>query len=232
MALSSMLEVGRTALRFYGISIPLAGVGMLLTNYYEARELQRHTLIRSTLRGVLPILSALLFSVLISEHFWAVFIAGEAIALIAFSVLFRLDPPKGFDSKRVFRATIYSTDDEISRTTQQIEAFCEQWDASPVQQYMAMMSLEEICVATMANGFKGKDEGFIQIVLVALEDGGFELHIRDNAASFNPLAMELTGSLDDEGTNLDALGIAAIKKKAKSFSYRRFQGFNTVIIHL
>ena len=228
----SMLEAGRTALRFYGISIPIAGVGVLLTNYYEARELQRQTLVRSTLRGVLPILFALLFTIVAPGSFWAVFIAGETLALIAFSLLYKLDPPKGFDNKRVFRATILSTDDEISRTTEEIEAFCEQWDASPVQQYMAMMSLEEICVATMANGFRGKEKGFIQIVLVALEDGGFELHIRDNAASFNPLAMEMTGSLDDEGTNLDALGIAAIKKKAKSFSYRRFQGFNTVIIQL
>ena len=34
------------------------------------------------------------------------------------------------------------------------------------------------------------------------------------------------------GANLDALGIMTIKKKARSFSYRHFQGFNTVIIQI
>ena len=77
-----------------------------------------------------------------------------------------------------------------------------------------------------------KEDGFIQIVLVALEDGSFTLHIRDNAETFNPLAMELDGDIMDENANLEALGIAAIRKKASSFSYRHYQGFNTVIIQM
>jgi hypothetical protein len=97
---------------------------------------------------------------------------------------------------------------------------------------MTMMAMEEICVATMNNGFMGKEDGFIQIVLVALEDGSFTLHIRDNAETFNPLAMELDGDIMDENANLEALGIAAIRKKASSFSYRHYQGFNTVIIQM
>ena len=95
-----------------------------------------------------------------------------------------------------------------------------------------MMSVEEICVATLNSGFQGKADGFIQIVLIALEEGGFELHIRDNAASFNPLALEMKENPDAEGANLDALGIVAIRRKTKSFSYRHFQGFNTVIIRI
>ncbi len=228
----AMLASGRTALRLYGLGIPLAGVGILLTNYHEARQQPRETMVRSTLRGVLPILLAVLFAAIIPERFWALYAVSEALALILFSLLYQLHGRQETDDGRVFRQTIYSTGSEVSRVTEEIDSFCERWDALPAQQYMAMMSVEEICVATMTNGFRGKEDGFIQIVLVALEDGGFELHIRDNAASFNPLAMELTGNVGDDSANLDALGIMTVKKKAKSFSYRHFQGFNTVIIQI
>lgn len=229
---AAMLASARTALRLYAASIPLAGIGTLLTNTYEARQLQRQTLFRSTIRGVLPILFALVFAFLFPKQFFGVYVLSEALSLIAYSLLYRLDPVKGFDSGRIYRGTIYSTDEEVSRTTAQIEEFCERSGASPGQQYMAMMSVEEICIATMKNGFMGKKDGFIQIVLIALDEGGFELHIRDNAASYNPLAMELNGGAADEEANLDAVGIVTVKKKAKSFSYRHFQGFNTVVIEL
>ena len=228
----AMLASARTALRMYAASIPLAGIGMLLTNYYEARQLQRQTLIRSTIRGVLPIIFALVFAFLLPKQFFGVYVLSEALALIAFSLLHKIDPAKGFDGGSIYRGTIYSTDEEVSRTTSQIEEFCERSGASPGQRYMAMMFVEEICIATMKNGFMGKEDGFIQIVLIVLDEGGFELHIRDNAASYNPLAMEFNGGAAYEEANLDALGIVTIKKKAKSFSYRHFQGFNTVVIEL
>lgn len=93
-----------------------------------------------------------------------------------------------------------------------------------------MMCVEETCVATMSNGFQGKKDGFIQIVLMDLEEGGFGVHIRDNAASFNPLSMKLKGKVGNEGANMDALGIETIRKKADKFAYQHYQGFNTVVI--
>ena len=157
---------------------------------------------------------------------------ADSAPLILFSVWNRTRPLGSFDQNRVFRSTLFSTSNEISRTTGEIEAFAERWSASPRERNLAMMAVEEICVATMNSGFQGKKDGFIQIVLIALENGGFRLHIRDNASSFNPLAMELGGKVTDENANLDALGIMAIRKKAREFSYRHYQGFNTVIIEL
>ena len=69
-------------------------------------------------------------------------------------------------------------------------------------------------------------------MLVAVEDGSFTLHIRDNAETFNPLAMELDGYIMDENANLEERGRGLIRKKASSFSYRHYQGFNTVIIQM
>ena len=229
---SALLEQGRDALRLYGLSIPLAGAGILLTNYHEAKQDFGGTLFRSVVRGLIPIALAVLFTFLVPRRFWLLYLISETVSLILFGVWYRFVKEKQLDPGRVFRTTLYSNSNEISRVTGEIEAFAGRWDASPGQRYMTMMAMEEICVATMNNGFMGKEDGFIQIVLVALEDGSFTLHIRDNAETFNPLAMELDGDIMDENANLEALGIAAIRKKASSFSYRHYQGFNTVIIQM
>ena len=57
---------------------------------------------------------------------------------------------------------------------------------------------------------------------------GFTLHLRDNSFEFNPFAPQ--AGLDGEGPN--ALGMAIVKKKAKEFFYRRYQGFNTLVVIL
>lgn len=228
----ALLETGRDALRQYGLSIPLAAVGILLTNYHLARQDVGGTLFRSTVRGVIPIALAVLFAFFAPQRFWILYLVSEAVSLAFFFAWSRFAKAERFDPERVFRSTLYSTSNEISRVTGEIEAFAERWNASPGQRYLTMMAVEEICVATMNNGFMGKKDGFIQIVLVSLEDHSFTLHIRDNAETFNPLAMEMGGDIMDENTNLEALGIDTIRKKARSFSYRHYQGFNTVIIHM
>ena len=224
-----VMEICYDALRDYSIGIPLAGIGILLINYYEARQDLRMTLMCASLRGLFPILTAILFAWLSPDNFWMLFPASEALTLAAAFIRNWRRPRKSFDQERVFRASIFSTSRDISRTTEQIDAFVQQWGASPGQRYMAMAAVEEICVATMNNGFQNREDGFIQIVLV-YEGQNYVLHIRDNARSFNPLAMETDGGQPGEDINPDTAGIRMIRKKARSFSYRNYQGLNTVII--
>ena len=227
-----ILAEGREALRCFALSIPLAAICVMLGNYYEASQQERDTLLLTSLRGLLPIALAAGFMFLAPVHLWKLFVLTEAFSLLVFMIYkrFRRRPP--FVRERVFRKTFYSNGREISGATEEIGAFCEKWELSPRQQYIAAMATEEICVATMDKGFRGKENGFIQITLIAEEDGSLELHIRDNADSFNPLAMEMNAKASEDGADLDALGIMAIKKRAKEFQYRRYQGFNTVIIRL
>ncbi|MDO5131762.1 MAG: MATE family efflux transporter [Eubacteriales bacterium] len=70
--------------------------------------------------------------------------------------------------------------------------------------------------------------GYIQITVLAMENGSFELHLRDNAVEFNPFSLEGGSVLESE--DLDATGILLIRKRSKKFFYRRFQGFNTLVI--
>ncbi len=229
---AEMLGMGQDALRRYAVSIPLAAVCAMLCNFYEARQQEKDTLCLSTLRGLLPIALALFFMFFAPGQFWWLYLLTEALALTAFGIYRRFSFRPPFDRERIFRKTIYSRGVEISETTEQIETFCQKWEIPVKQQYIAAMAVEELCVATLDNGFRGKEDGFFQITMLVLEDGRLEVHIRDNADSFNPFAMEMHSNAADDDANLDALGVVTIKKKAKEFSYRHYQGFNTVILRL
>lgn len=229
---AEILETGGYALKSYAPSIPMAAACAMLLNFYEARQQEKDTLLLSTLRGLLPIGFALLFQWAAPEKFFFLYLLTEAVTLAVFGIYKRLAPRAPFDRERVFRKTIYSKGTEISETTEQIEAFCERWEIPARQQYIAQMAVEELCVATLDNGFSGKEDGFFQITLAVQEEGSLEVHIRDNADSFNPFAMEMNSSAADDDADLAALGVVTIKKKAKGFSYRHYQGFNTVILRL
>ena len=75
-------------------------------------------------------------------------------------------------------------------------------------------------------------EGYIQITIVPHEDGTVTIHIRDSAREFNPFALDTDGISLEKGRGLDALGIKMIKSKAKEFFYRRYAGFNTLVVRV
>ena len=75
-------------------------------------------------------------------------------------------------------------------------------------------------------------DGYIQITLIACPDGGFQLHVRDNAAWFDPFSLE-TGKMGESGSfDMDAIGMLVVKKQAKDFFYRQYQGFNTLVVSI
>ena len=116
---------------------------------------------------------ALIFMLSAPDRFWKLFVLSEVMTLAAFGLCkcFSSRPP--FQRERVFRKTIFSRSEEITETTEEIGEFCQRWDAPVKQQYIAAMAVEEICVATLDNGFRGKEDGFIQLTMIALEDGDY-----------------------------------------------------------
>ena len=137
------------------------------------------------------------------------------------------------DRERVFRATIHNRLEEVGEVTQQIEAFCEQWDASVKQHYFVQMTVEEVCSAIVEKGFQGREgaRGIIQITLVADRDGMFTLHVRDSASTFNPFALPKADA-GAQDVDFNAMGMQVIKERADSFYYRRYQGFNTMVVRI
>ena len=64
------------------------------------------------------------------------------------------------------------------------------------------------------------------------KSGVLELHLRDDATTFNPFALDTSRASRDEDFDMDGMGVLVIKKRAKEFFYRRYQGFNTLIIKI
>ena len=72
----------------------------------------------------------------------------------------------------------------------------------------------------------------IEITLAAEDQGVFALHIRDTARSFNPFALETEKASEDGGFDMDAMGMRVIKSKAREFFYRRYGGFNSLVVKI
>ncbi len=70
------------------------------------------------------------------------------------------------------------------------------------------------------------------MTLAAQLDGDFTLHIRDSTVSFDPFSLETKGVNSAAGVDIDAMGVLVIRQKAKEFFYRRYQGFNSLVVRI
>ena len=114
----------------------------------------------------------------------------------------------------------------------ELEAFCEVCGADMKQQMLSTMTVEELGMAILKHGFQGRTDGYLQLTAIMDEGGVLELHLRDDATTFNPFALDTSRASRDEAFDMDGMGVLVIKKRAKEFFYRRYQGFNTLIIKI
>ena len=94
------------------------------------------------------------------------------------------------------------------------------------------MAAEELCTVIQLKGFQNQPDGFMQITLIAEENGDFSLLMRDNAVSFDPFSMKTQKVGSGEDVDMDAMGVLVLREKSKDFFYRRYQGFNSLIIKI
>lgn len=229
------VELGVRALRIYSVGALFAGASILTEYFYQACENEKPAFVIASLRGAVVLIPCtVLFSFLGLEAFWWLFPATEILSFFLFVGWVRCGRVKmdQMDQSRVFSRTINGGNQDIGRLTDEMEAFCEQWEASMEQTYFCIMAAEEVCLSIINKGFGQEEEGYIQVTLVAMEEGSLELHIRDNAVSFNPFSLETGQVSEKEEYDMDAMGIYVIKQKAKDFFYRRYQGFNSLVVKI
>lgn len=228
------IELGKYALRVLCIGEAFAGISTLLETYYQASGQEKCSLTIAILRGAVVLIPAtMVFSLCGQKGFWWLYPFTEIVSLAAFVVWrkFFSSKEKNFDSERVYTNIISNKNAELGPLIAQIEEFCEKWEATVKQSYFVTMTVEELCAAIISKGFNGAD-GYIQLTVIAHEDNQFDLHIRDSATSFNPFTLQTKRADSEEGVDMDAMGVFVIRKKAKSFYYRRYQGFNTLIVKI
>ncbi len=221
------------ALRVYAVGAFFAGINILLSNYYQSCEQERTSYLIENLRGaVILIPAAIGASFLPTKFFWFIFPLTEVLTFVIYLCLRNVKKYKieSIDRDRVFDGVIFGNADDITRTSQEASKFCEKWKINPNQQYFVTMAIEEIGMSIVTQGMKDMDEGFLQITLIVREDGEVEIHLRDNAVTFDPFSMETSRAGENENFDMDAMGVFVIKNKAKDFHYRHYQGFNSISI--
>ena len=136
---------------------------------------------------------------------------------------------KEIDTGNVKAFFIDSKDTDISAVIQEIEEFAQTREVSVKQTYYLSLVIEEICCAVFEHCKSESEQIYIQITVV-IEEDYCELYIRDNALAFNPFSLESQENVELMDKDMDALGMEIVKKKAKEFSYRRYIGFNTLVV--
>lgn len=230
-------EMGIWAVRLYCAGVLFMGLNLLISGFHLAKEETHPAFVMSTLRGAAVLLPVTLVCIRLGvESFWFLFPVTELLSLLIFLLYrrFLYRDHRDVEEERILRAVIHNDTGEIGPVVGEIEAFCEKWEASMKQQYFVQMTVEELCGAIITNGFKGREgeRGIIQVTLIAGQEGIFTLHVRDSAVSFNPFGMEKATIKGEEAVDFNAMGMQVIKKKAISFFYRRYQGFNTMVVKI
>lgn len=228
----SMITSAHIALRIYSFSAFFAGLNTLICNYYQACEQEGAPFVISTLRGAAILIPVtLIFSVGSLDNFWFIFPISEILTFVLFVLLRKKFPIPNLEEKRVFQKMIRTTEQNIGNVSIEVGEFCEKFEATIKQQYFISMTVEELAMAILNKGLAGTKDGYILISVLAFPNGKFEIHLRDNAVTFNPFELEHSGALNDS-TDFNAVGISVIKSKAEEFFYRRYQGFNYLVLKI
>ena len=194
--------LGAPALRLYALSSIGAGVSMVLHTYYRSIHEEQNAFIITLLRNFVILLPCTVFFATSLPQFWWLYPVTELLSLLLLFVWRCLTGRERlFDAARVYSLTMHGSSREFTAMAGGIAAFCDRWQAAPRQRYFVSMAAAESCSAFLEQAPGHIAE--IQITLVALEDGDFELHIRDNTDFFDSFSAQADrlggkGTLDIE----------------------------------
>lgn len=236
--LSGMPELGYgvAGIRIYMASVLLMIVNTTFGYYYQSIEVERISYLITTLRTFVCYLAAVFWCGRFGINgFWWHFLVAEALTLLIWAgyVAWKKDwlQLKSIDTSQVKAIFINSSDTDIGRIIEEVEVFCQQKKLGGKNAYYISLVIEEICCAIMEQFKESMDEIYIQLTVV-IEGEGCSLYLRDNALAFNPFDMD-TNSLDlKQAHNVESLGMKIVKQKAKEFFYRRYVGFNALVVKL
>lgn len=228
-----MIQLGNAAIRIYCLGTLFGGANIIFEGFYQSCENEKLAFLLATLRGAAVLIPcSLIFAPMGMDVFWFLFPATELLSLLIFQIWLRRRKKSAFNQERIYRKTIENRNEDMGEMLREVEEFCGTWEASMKQTYFVTMTVEEICSLIITKAFGSGNKGYIEVTLIALEGGEFELHIRDNARIFNPFSLE-TERVSREGDyDMDAMGMLVIRQKAKQFYYRQYQGFNSLIVKI
>lgn len=226
-----VVNAGSLALWIYCASILPSLWNQIAIYYRQTTQQEGSALVIQTLRMfVCFLISMFALAPLGLNVFWWVFPLAEWSTLCY--VLFSIWKQKISDQKGNTLSTqsccfsAYIQDVSLlGNTVEELHHECDMWDCTSEQGYYATLVVEEVCAAILEDAKNNHLDGVLIKLTVLSDQNGFVVHLRDNSYKFNPFSAE-------EGHGPNALGMLIVRKKAKEFFYRRYQGFNTLVIIL
>lgn len=225
----AILLCEKAMLIFSVAALPMV-VNDTFKNYYQVIEKTTYTAAINILKNVIFLLPfTWYFANWGIENFWFCYLATEITMLLCiFAVAYKHQTVSYLPTQTeqgIFSCTIdYQNTTDYPLFLQKAEAFVRQMQASKRQIYILNLVMEEICSAIVLNAFQGTaaKEQYLKITVFRSDENYFSIFVRDNAQEYNPFA-------DDNRENLN---IILLRKTVQSFFYRRYQGFNTLVLRV
>lgn len=223
-------------IRIFAISVLPAVVNVVFSLYYQA-------LLREWLSYLITFLRSFVFYLLAlfllarsgMENFWYIFAAAELLSILVWApaAIFRggFLQLRDIDVSNAKSVVIADSSQAISQVVEEIQAFCEERDTGPKQVMYIGLTIEEVCCAIVEHCKEQMGDIYIQVTVVA-QDGETTLFLRDNAFAYNPLGADTDADDLTAEEQAELLGVRIVQKTAKEFYYRRYSGFNTLVIRL
>ncbi len=230
------MDYTSTGIRIFAVSILPAMVNILFSGYYQAMLREGLAYLITFLRSfVFYLLSLYICSRGGMAGFWYVFFLSELLTLLSWLVIARLRGGllqlRRINVSNAKTVVITSSAQDINLIIQELQEFCEERGAGVKQATYIGLTLEELCCAIIDRFREQMGEIYIQVTVV-MERNDVTLYLRDNAYSFNPFAENTDNISLEEGRQLELVGLRIVQKKAKEFYYRRYPGFNTLVIRM
>lgn len=236
MSTGRELVYSSSGIRIYALSVLPAMVNLLFCGYYQSVYKEWLAYLITFLRSLVLYFTALWFcSRQGMDSIWYAFLADEMMTLVIWlpiaALMGGLLQLKDINVQNAKTVIIDSSSQDINLIIQELQEFCEERGANAKQAMYIGLSVEEICCAIIER-FRNKMGEIYSQVTVVVEDDDVTLYLRDNAHEFNVLAEDTEGISLAEGKQLELVGLRIVQKKAKEFYYRRYTGFNTLVIRM
>ncbi len=225
-----------TGIRIFAFSVLPAAVNVVFCGYYQAILREWLAYLITFLRSFAFYLTAMAFlSRWGVDGFWYIFIVAELLSILVWMLLSSLRGGllqlRNIDVSNARSVVIDQSSQEISTVVEKIQSFCEERDVPPKQAMYIGLAIEEVCLAIVEHCREHMDDIYVQVTVVA-ENGETTLFLRDNAFAYNPLGADTDAEDLTSEEQAELLGVRIVQKTAKEFYYRRYSGFNTLVIRL
>jgi len=240
---SNVYKLTRQLFFIYGLSIPLALIAQIMSNYLQATGHNIFVNIMSLMDGffsnVIP--SLILAPVLGALGVWIANPIGLVLTILTvpiYALVFWKRMPKTLDEWMFLRPGFGVSDEDcldipissledVSETSAKVQEFCDDHDIAIRPGYYSALCLEEMAANVVKHGFTLDDKKHSLNARAIYLNDKIMLRLKDDCQAFDPTEM---AKLVGEEKSLDNIGIKMVYKIADDVTYQNMLGLNVLTI--